>query len=116
MPHIVIEYAAPLREQLDVNTLVHAAHQGAIATGLFNPKAVKSRAYACEDFVLGESDASTGSFIHIRVSIMPGRTDEQKQQLTQSIGQGLSAFVGAVGCVSIEVAELHQPSYFKQEH
>jgi len=47
MPHLVIEYAATLQQQLDIQTLVRNAHQGAINSGLFNPNAVKTRAYAC---------------------------------------------------------------------
>ncbi|MCL1073269.1 5-carboxymethyl-2-hydroxymuconate Delta-isomerase [Shewanella dokdonensis] len=114
MPHIVIEYAAVLRQQLDIGELVSKVHKGAIASGLFNPDAVKTRAYACDDYLLGQGDAN--DFIHIRMSIMPGRSDSQKQQLTQSVWQAMSALAADVSCVSVEVAELHQPSYLKQEH
>lgn len=113
MPHLVIEYAATLQQQLDIQTLVRDAHQGAINSGLFNPNAVKTRAYACDNYVLGTGHVS--NFIHIRISIMPGRSDEQKQQLTQAVWQAIATQVGNVDCVSLEVAELHQPSYLKQE-
>jgi 5-carboxymethyl-2-hydroxymuconate isomerase len=45
---------------------------------------------------------------------MPGRTDEQKQALTQSVFAALEPTAAKVDSVSLEVTELHQPSYLKR--
>ncbi|GAB1052102.1 MAG: 5-carboxymethyl-2-hydroxymuconate Delta-isomerase [Shewanella algae] len=108
MPHCIIEYSAPLAQQLSVAKLVQAVHQGAIDSGLFTPSAIKIRAHACEHFLVGEDSAQ--SFM----AIMPGRTDEQKQALTQSVFAALEPTVAKVDSVSLEVTELHQPSYLKR--
>ena len=43
MPHCIIEYSAPLAAQIDIDELVQSVHQGALASELFEPSAVKSR-------------------------------------------------------------------------
>ncbi|MCE9789951.1 5-carboxymethyl-2-hydroxymuconate Delta-isomerase [Shewanella chilikensis] len=112
MPHCIIEYSAPLAQQLSIAKLVQAVHQGAIDSGLFTPSAIKSRAHACEHFLVGEDSAQ--SFIHVRLAIMPGRTDEQKQALTRSVFAALEPIAAKADSVSLEVTELHQPSYLKR--
>ena len=53
MPHCVIEYSAPLAEQIDIIKLVKATHQGAVDSGLFETSAIKTRAHRCDDFLIG---------------------------------------------------------------
>ncbi|MGS0728774.1 5-carboxymethyl-2-hydroxymuconate Delta-isomerase, partial [Shewanella sp. 0m-11] len=50
MPHCTIEYSAPLAEVLSIDALVAASHRGLTESELFEPKAIKTRAYACDYF------------------------------------------------------------------
>ncbi|QSX35081.1 5-carboxymethyl-2-hydroxymuconate Delta-isomerase [Shewanella avicenniae] len=112
MPHVIIEYSANVADELDIAELVQTAHKAAIATGLFNPDAVKSRAHQCHHFTLGTGKID--SFIHINVRMLPGRTLEQQQLLTQTLFDAVNAFAPAVGGLSVETTDLASESYRKK--
>lgn len=112
MPHCIIEYSAPLAAQIDINELTQSVHQGALASELFEPSAVKSRAYASQSCQVGL--LADGSFIHITLKIMPGRTDEQKKHLTQMVYRQISELTLGVSSLTMEVLELDSAHYFKR--
>ncbi|WP_076415377.1 5-carboxymethyl-2-hydroxymuconate Delta-isomerase [Shewanella sp. UCD-KL12] len=112
MPHCTIEYASPLAKLIDIAELVNDTHKGAIASGLFEPKAVKTRAHCCEQFFVGEE--CTNLFVHITISIMPGRSDEQKAGLLKSVAEQLTRLTTHVQSLTIEVRDINQQHYFKQ--
>ncbi|KFZ38651.1 hypothetical protein HR45_04295 [Shewanella mangrovi] len=112
MPHVIIEYSTNVAAEIDISQLVETAHEAAIATDLFNPDAVKSRAYSCADYVLGTGKIN--SFIHICVRIMPGRTEAQKQLLTNTVFEAVNALAPQVGGLSVETCDLHKESYRKK--
>lgn len=114
MPHCIIEYSAPLAAQINIDALVRAVHQGAIASELFEASAVKSRSYACQNSQIGL--LTDGSFIHICFKIMPGRTDEQKIDLTHAVYHQISDLVQGVSSLTMEVLELNKTHYFKRQN
>ncbi|MCE9684862.1 5-carboxymethyl-2-hydroxymuconate Delta-isomerase [Shewanella sp. AS16] len=111
MPHCVIEYSAPLAEVLAIDELVRCVHQGAIASALFEPASIKTRALRCEHFAVGEA---AGSFIHIGFAIMPGRSQAQKQQLTRAVYDLIAHLVAEVDSLTMNITELDDATYFKQ--
>ncbi|WP_108946969.1 5-carboxymethyl-2-hydroxymuconate Delta-isomerase [Shewanella halifaxensis] len=111
MPHCSIEYSAQLSEIISIEALVEACHRGLIESGLFEAKAIKTRAYRCEFYRVGE-DASN-QFIHLNIAIMPGRSDEQKALLLERVYDAIALITAAVSSVTIEVTELQQQHYFK---
>lgn len=54
MPHIVMEYSDPVTERVNVGQLLEDLHQTAVGSGIFDASDVKSRAYACHDWLVGE--------------------------------------------------------------
>lgn len=115
MPHCIVEYAVPLAEIIDISELVNAAHQGAIASGLFDTKAIKTRAHPCEHFIVGDdSDNSIDMFVHITLSIMPGRTHKQKNELLESVAGAIASITEQVHSLTIEVRDINQQDYFKK--
>lgn len=112
MPHCIIEYSAPLAAQIDIDELVQSVHQGALASELFEPSAVKSRSYASHSSQIGL--LADGSFIHITFKIMPGRTNEQKKYLTQMVYRQISELTLDVSSLTMEVLELNGENYFKR--
>ncbi|MCG9697062.1 5-carboxymethyl-2-hydroxymuconate Delta-isomerase [Shewanella sp. Isolate11] len=112
MPHCIIEYSAALTDKLDVSDLVQAVHQGAIACGLFEPSAVKTRSYPSQHNQVGL--LTDGSFVHITFKIMPGRSEEQKQLLTQTVYQHLNELAENVNSITMEVLDIAKSSYFKR--
>ncbi len=112
MPHCIIEYSASLAETLAIDELVQVVHQGAIASGLFEASAVKTRAYESQHNQIGL--LIDARFIHITFKIMPGRTDEQKSLLTETVYQHLRPLVQQVNSVTMEVLDLAKANYFKR--
>ncbi|QDF75755.1 MULTISPECIES: 5-carboxymethyl-2-hydroxymuconate Delta-isomerase [Shewanella] len=112
MPHCIVEYSAPLAQQIAISALVKAVHQGAIESELFEPAAIKTRAYGAEYSCVGEIEDA--SFIHITLKIMPGRTDEQKQLLLQTIDRRIAPLCSQVSSITIEVLDIAKAHYFKR--
>ncbi|MGO1120383.1 5-carboxymethyl-2-hydroxymuconate Delta-isomerase [Rhodovibrionaceae bacterium A322] len=109
MPHCIIEYSAPLADDLDITDLVTAVHQGALASGLFAEKDIKTRAVAYP-----HSHNGTGDRPHVAttVKLLPGRDGEKKEKLGKSVLSSLHDCLGDKASSSVEIADLPQ-AYFK---
>ncbi len=114
MPHCIIEYSKKLENEVDPKLMINAAHQGALASGLFEESHLKSRAISYQHYKTGAKDLR---FIHITARILSGRTLEQKADLSQNIlaqfkvlleRRGLSAI-----SVTVEVGDMEREAYSK---
>ncbi|MDF2179770.1 5-carboxymethyl-2-hydroxymuconate Delta-isomerase [Aliiglaciecola sp. CAU 1673] len=110
MPHLIIHYAKELDSKPGAKRLVESVYQGALASGLFSAPGIKVRAQAFEHFQTGESDLP---FIHVEARILGGRTADQKSALSALILQGLSELPLASVSLTVEVVDMHNPSYAK---
>ena len=111
MPHLIIEYAAPLAQGVDMQALVEAAFVGAEATALFTPAAIKARAHPVDDYWIG---GGKNPFVHINAKILPGRTTAQKKALSQSVFDAVSALLPADVALSVEINDLDADVYTKR--
>jgi 5-carboxymethyl-2-hydroxymuconate isomerase len=84
MAHIVIEYSANLREQLDVPGFLHAVHGAALATGVFPIGGIRTRAYEAEDYVVADAHPDN-AFIHISLRVGHGRDVETRKRACEAI-------------------------------
>ena len=114
MPHCIIEYSQELENEIDPKLMINAAHQGALASGLFEENHIKSRTVSYQHYKTGAKDLR---FIHITARILSGRTLEQKADLSQNIlvqfkvlleEKGLSAI-----SVTVEVSDMEREAYSK---
>lgn len=110
MPHLVISYAKPLEEKVEIQKLVQAVWDSANATGLFNPEAIKARAFPVEHYLTANTDKT---FVHVDAKIFPGRTDEQKQGLVKSIFEAITSVAGSDVSISAEAIDIDKPNYIK---
>lgn len=92
-------------------TLLQAVYQGAVESGLFTPSAIKSRAIACDYYMVGDQVAD---FVHINLRILAGRTDAQKKQLTDAVLAKLSDLSISPLSITAEVQDMHVESYAKR--
>ncbi|WP_394228997.1 5-carboxymethyl-2-hydroxymuconate Delta-isomerase [Shewanella colwelliana] len=111
MPHCIIEYSASLETDIDIAQLVEAVHKGAIDSALFDAAAVKSRCIPVSHSKVGM--LADGRFIHITFKIMPGRSTEQKQLLSNSVYRQIVILNQSVDSLTMEVLELDRRNYFK---
>ncbi len=111
MPHCIIEYSSSFGSKLDVQQLVGKVHQAAEGSGLFDSAAIKSRAIGYQHFQVGGAQQD---FIHVTAKILPGRTAEQKANLSRLILQQLASFELTRVSLTVEVVDIDQGSYAKQ--
>jgi 5-carboxymethyl-2-hydroxymuconate isomerase len=109
MPHIIIEHSEhlPILPQV----LVERVHKAAIATDLFDPSTVKTRATAYQHYTLPDK---VEGFIHIQAHIMIGRTIEQKQKLSEALLDCIATYCTKSYSLSVHVYDLLPEIYRKQ--
>ena len=108
MPHCIIEHSP----NISPDGLMHAVFNGALHSQLFLPDGadIKVRAIAYQNFKLGDGKAS---FVHVIVKILAGRSDEQKQRLSQEIIKKLSDLGHQDISITVEVVDMERQSYQK---
>jgi len=111
VPHLIIEYAAPLAQDVDIQSLTEAAFDGANATALFTPAAIKARAHPVEAYWTG---GAKQPFVHIEIKLLPGRTNTQKKALSESVFDHITALLKPDIAVSVEVNDLDADVYTKR--
>ncbi|MCY4176145.1 MAG: hypothetical protein OXD37_07390 [Acidimicrobiaceae bacterium] len=79
MPHIIIEHSANLAELTDMSSLVDAVHQAALAGGLAEPAALRTRAAARRHYRIADGDPSYG-FVAVYARMAPGRDRETMRE------------------------------------
>lgn len=110
MPHCIVEYSKALESRIMPESMLQAVYQGAVESGLFTPSAIKSRAIACDYYMVGDQVAD---FIHISLRILSGRTDEQKNTLSQAVLDKFKTLPLSQVSVTVEVLDIHTDSYAK---
>lgn len=111
MPHCIIDFSANVDGHDVAEALTRACHSAMVASGLFEPASIKTRAHRAEAAQTGEG---TDSFIHVDISIMPGRSSEQKRALMDAMANAIDAMDIRASSLTMEVRELEKAHYFKK--
>ena len=82
MPHFVIDSSENIVNTKTAEEIIKLVYETAEATGLFNPQAINVRINTFKNFKAGINEEA---FISIFASIMEGRTDDQKNNLSRKI-------------------------------
>ena len=112
MPHCIIEHSEKFSEIAP--ELLKKAVEALEESQLFQPQDIKARSMAyAHSIVGGDLDAA---FVHIKLTILSGRTQEQKQALTTALGEGISSLLKPMGTTSLTVAvqDISRETYYKQ--
>ena len=110
MPHIVAEYSDNLHAAIAEAELLIHLRQTVIDSGLFSPGAVKARGISYDHYVLPEE---AENFIHICVSILDGRSTEQREKLSQSVFRAVKEILPQAEKVSVDIHEMKAQTYRK---
>ena len=84
MAHIVIEYSANLRGQLDLPGLLRTVHEAALATGVFPIGGIRTRAYEARDYVIADAHPDN-AFVHISLRVGHGRDIDTRKRACEAI-------------------------------
>lgn len=108
MPHCIIEYSEVIDSS--AQALVNCTFQGALSSGLFQAEDIKVRALGYRDYCVG---GKKSPFIHVTTRLLPGRTAEQKMQLSNSILAQLDSLELANTSISVEAIDIDKSCYAK---
>ena len=83
MPFLTVDYSANL-DPLDVPALLMRLNQTIVDGGHADELVIKSRAIRFDTFQVGTSTDERG-FLHVKLALMSGRTDEVKKALAEQL-------------------------------
>ncbi len=111
MPHCIIEYSSGVSDQIEIDDLVGAVHQGVWSSGLFDEYDIKTRAVA---YAHHRTGATRDSFVHVTVRLLSGRDDAQKASLSENLLAQIEPLLTGVVSVGVEICDMHRGSYRKR--
>ena len=121
MPQMFIDYSDNIKN-LDKKKLMLGLNHTLFDTGLVaESKDIKTRIHAVTDYMVGfgeENDDDQQAFIFIRLQGLSGRTETQKNLMTDSLSKYLQSFqdytaVGLEMQLCVEFAEMPRDIYRK---
>jgi 5-carboxymethyl-2-hydroxymuconate isomerase len=110
VPHIVVEYAEQLADDVQINDILQAVHRSITASGLFDESHIKTRAYPFRHYT---NAGSREPYIHIQARIKSGRDEDNKIRLSEEILAGLRPLNIAASVITVEVIDMDRSSYGK---
>lgn len=110
MPHIIVEYAEQLADDVQITTILQAVHHSISGSGLFEESHIKTRAYPFKEFT---NAGGSEPYIHIQARIKSGRDAENKERLSEEILSGLRPLNIPAAVVTIEIIDMDRDSYGK---
>ncbi|WP_010140113.1 5-carboxymethyl-2-hydroxymuconate Delta-isomerase [Oceanicola sp. S124] len=108
MPHIVIEYFCD--EGLDRQAVLNRALETAVASGAMNRADIKVRLLPSEAILMGDG---RGSFLHVTISLLAGRSDAVKLALAEAMTSALRGLCPQIGAISTDIRDMNPACYKK---
>ena len=112
MPHVILEYSTNVASVARSAQITKIVHNIMSQCGLFSSADIKTRSHIVEDFLVGEKGRE-GSFVHVTVYLLEGRTILQKQNLSEALLDALRVPLKNVDQLSIDIRELAKDTYRK---
>lgn len=112
MPHFEIQCSDTVIDMYPAGEIIREVFSAATSTGLFNPKYVNVRLRSFRHHQAGPHD---DDFIAVMASIMEGRTDEQKKNLSRTIVGKLIGLFPEVPLISMNIRDIDKISYVNRE-
>ena len=111
MPHVVIEYAEAHLDDPAITALMQAAYEVCATSGVMKPEDVKVRALPLRHLLL---QGGAESFVHITLSLLAGRTPEQKEGLAIALRRRLVNDFPHIDALSIDIRDMDPVAYKKR--
>ena len=119
MPYLLVEYSANLGDEIDVSLLLQDLHATAIASGLFDPAATRTRAVSRDLVVMGNGNPRN-SFVLITARIRRGRDEAVRRRLGEALLNAASERLDPVFddrsmALNVEVHEIEGISFRRHQ-
>ena len=110
MPHVIVEYSANIEIDIAPQRLVQDIHAAAIAAGIAEPVAVRTRLMRRDVYCVGDG-APENAFVHIDIRSRKGKTVEQRKAAVQTVYDQANKTLDAVFkarplALSVEIHEI----------
>ena len=112
MPHFVIHCSETVLDMQPAGEIIREVFSVAESSGLFTTKQINVRVQSFRNHQAGKAGED---FVAVFASIMEGRTDEQKNDLSRSVVQKLIKMFPEVPMISMQIADIHKASYVNRE-
>ena len=123
MPHLILEHSSNVALPDPVRDLLSDLHASLAETAGVDPAGCKSRIYRSDDFFVGAAETGTGAlerraFIHLQVSLLPGRSDEEKSRVADGCLALLKAAILPENQrldlqITVDIRDLNRVAYAK---
>jgi 5-carboxymethyl-2-hydroxymuconate isomerase len=118
VPHLIVEYSDNLDSVVDIDKLLRALHNAALATGTAPADALRTRAEPRSRYLIADQHPDNG-FVAIVARLGPGRSSEEKHAflnaLLASVEQSLGVAIDNV-MISVEYQEIDAEFRINQNH
>ncbi len=111
MPHIVLECAEDILARYSGEDLIMQVHATVLASQLFNEQDIKIRVKSYNDYAVGGKHEA---FIHLFATIMPGRTVDQRAQLSKAVVVKLVEMFPDIKHITMSIDEFEKETFFNR--
>ncbi|MDX2381158.1 MAG: hypothetical protein QNM02_15520 [Acidimicrobiia bacterium] len=122
MPHLIIEFSAnactSTGGSVDVDGLVDALHDAALATGVASLDALRTRAVGRNHFAIADRHPDN-AFIAVTARLGAGRSDGDRRRFIESLMEALEVFLGDARqtmMLSVEYQEIDPDMRINHNH
>ncbi|MFI5569843.1 5-carboxymethyl-2-hydroxymuconate Delta-isomerase [Streptomyces sp. NPDC051740] len=92
MPQITVDYSERLADGFDRPAFARDLHTAVVEIAAAKQPACKTRFRRTEDVVVGP-ETEGHALVHVHVAMLPGRSDETKARLTETVLELLRQYV-----------------------
>ena len=93
MPHLILEYSSNVADRVDIDGLVDAVHDAALATGIAPLDALRTRAVERRYYAIADRHADN-AFVALVARLGAGRTEAEQQRFVEALMAALDDFLG----------------------
>ena len=118
MPHLIIEYSANAADHVDIDRLVDALHDAALASGVAALDALRTRAVARDHYAVADRHPDN-AFVAVTARLGAGRSHDDQQRFLDTLIDTLDDTVGAAGrtmMLSVEYQEIDPTRRINRNH
>lgn len=116
MPQVRIEYSGNLGASFNARRFAGRVHEHLTNIAGAEPASCKTRLIQLSDFVIGDG-SEQNAMIHVDLGITSGRTDQQKEELGETVMRSLREAVekreGVDLQLTVEVRDMDRDHYHK---
>jgi len=115
MPNLVLEYSRNVKVS-DPGELLRKINMAVFAVGVFDADDIKTRAIACDHFLVGVDDDDRG-FMHLKISMGPreAATETRIAKAAANALEPIARMAGVAMQVCVEILHVQVGTYQKLE-